>query len=75
MLASARGNRLAVRVAHPEGLFPQQDTGMITAITEASADISPEQMATPQRSVHRCHFEESLGCQRDRLYRAAAARP
>ncbi|WP_420968478.1 efflux RND transporter permease subunit [Bradyrhizobium sp. B120] len=38
-------------VAIPKGFFPQQDTGMITGITEASADISPAQMATLQRSV------------------------
>ncbi|MGF6307287.1 hydrophobe/amphiphile efflux-1 (HAE1) family protein [Bradyrhizobium sp. i1.8.4] len=38
-------------VGIPKGFFPQQDTGMITGITEASADISPVQMATLQRSV------------------------
>jgi hydrophobe/amphiphile efflux-1 (HAE1) family protein len=35
----------------PKGFFPQQDTGMITGITEASADVSPAQMAELQRSV------------------------
>jgi hydrophobe/amphiphile efflux-1 (HAE1) family protein len=35
----------------PKGFFPQQDTGMITGITEASADVSPEEMAELQRSV------------------------
>jgi len=35
----------------PKGFFPQQDTGMITGITEASADVSPTQMAELQRSV------------------------
>jgi hydrophobe/amphiphile efflux-1 (HAE1) family protein len=35
----------------PKGFFPQQDTGMITGITEASADVSPAQMAALQRSV------------------------
>ncbi|MEA3149910.1 MAG: hydrophobic/amphiphilic exporter (mainly bacteria), family, partial [Gammaproteobacteria bacterium] len=35
----------------PKGFFPQQDTGMITGITEASADVSPTQMAELQRGV------------------------
>jgi hydrophobe/amphiphile efflux-1 (HAE1) family protein len=35
----------------PKGFFPQQDTGMITGITEASADVSPAGMAELQRSV------------------------
>ncbi|SDC20579.1 hydrophobic/amphiphilic exporter-1, HAE1 family/multidrug efflux pump [Bradyrhizobium brasilense] len=35
----------------PKGFFPQQDTGMITGITEASADVSPKEMAELQRSV------------------------
>lgn len=35
----------------PKGFFPQQDTGMITGITEASADVSPTEMAELQRSV------------------------
>ena len=35
----------------PKGFFPQQDTGMITGITEASADVSPTQMAELQRNV------------------------
>jgi hydrophobe/amphiphile efflux-1 (HAE1) family protein len=35
----------------PKGFFPQQDTGMITGITEASADVSPAAMAELQRSV------------------------
>lgn len=35
----------------PKGFFPQQDTGMITGITESSADVSPAQMAELQRSV------------------------
>lgn len=35
----------------PKGFFPQQDTGMITGITEASADVSPTEMAGLQRSV------------------------
>ncbi|WP_027534700.1 efflux RND transporter permease subunit [Bradyrhizobium sp. WSM3983] len=35
----------------PKGFFPQQDTGMITGITESSADVSPTEMAELQRSV------------------------
>ncbi|GEC54772.1 hydrophobe/amphiphile efflux-1 (HAE1) family protein [Bradyrhizobium japonicum] len=35
----------------PKGFFPQQDTGMITGITEASADVSPTEMAELQRSA------------------------
>jgi hydrophobe/amphiphile efflux-1 (HAE1) family protein len=38
-------------VGVPKGFFPQQDTGMITGITEASADVSPAEMAELQRSV------------------------
>jgi multidrug efflux pump subunit AcrB len=38
-------------VGIPKGFFPQQDTGMIAGITEASADVSPSQMATLQRAV------------------------
>lgn len=35
----------------PKGFFPQQDTGMITGITESSADVSPAEMAELQRGV------------------------
>ncbi len=35
----------------PKGFFPQQDTGLITGITEAAADVSPDQMASLQRAV------------------------
>jgi hydrophobe/amphiphile efflux-1 (HAE1) family protein len=38
-------------VGIPKGFFPQQDTGMIAGITEASADVSPAQMAELQRGV------------------------
>ena len=38
-------------VGIPKGFFPQQDTGMIAGITEASADVSPSQMAELQREV------------------------
>jgi len=38
-------------VVIPKGFFPQQDTGMITGITEAAADVSPDQMAALQRAV------------------------
>jgi hydrophobe/amphiphile efflux-1 (HAE1) family protein len=50
MLVSIAGTGLLF-VGVPKGFFPQQDTGMITGITEASADISPAQMATLQRAV------------------------
>ncbi len=35
----------------PKGFFPQQDTGLILGITEASQDISPKGMATLQQRV------------------------
>jgi hydrophobe/amphiphile efflux-1 (HAE1) family protein len=38
-------------VVIPKGFFPQQDTGMIAGITEASADVSPAQMAALQQTV------------------------
>jgi multidrug efflux pump len=38
-------------VVIPKGFFPQQDTGLIQGITEASADVSPGQMADLQRGV------------------------
>ena len=38
-------------VVVPKGFFPQQDTGMIAGITEASADVSPAQMASLQQTV------------------------
>jgi multidrug efflux pump subunit AcrB len=38
-------------VVIPKGFFPQQDTGLIAGITEASADVSPTQMASLQRDV------------------------
>jgi hydrophobe/amphiphile efflux-1 (HAE1) family protein len=38
-------------VVIPKGFFPQQDTGLITGITEAAADVSPAQMADMQRAV------------------------
>jgi hydrophobe/amphiphile efflux-1 (HAE1) family protein len=38
-------------VVIPKGFFPQQDTGLITGITEAAADVSPHQMADLQRAV------------------------
>jgi hydrophobe/amphiphile efflux-1 (HAE1) family protein len=50
MLASVAATG-ALFVGIPKGFFPQQDTGMITGITEASADVSPGQMAQLQRNV------------------------
>ena len=38
-------------VVIPKGFFPQQDTGLITGITEAAADVSPDQMTELQRAV------------------------
>jgi HAE1 family hydrophobic/amphiphilic exporter-1 len=38
-------------VVIPKGFFPQQDTGLITGITEAAADVSPDQMAELQRAA------------------------
>jgi hydrophobe/amphiphile efflux-1 (HAE1) family protein len=38
-------------VVIPKGFFPQQDTGMITGITEASEDISFPAMAERQQAV------------------------
>ncbi|MBR1222447.1 multidrug efflux RND transporter permease subunit [Bradyrhizobium sp. U87765 SZCCT0131] len=42
---------VALFVMIPKGFFPQQDTGMITGITEAASDVSPAQMASLQRAV------------------------
>ncbi len=43
-------------VVIPKGFFPQQDTGLITSVTAASADVSLDQMANLQRAVidHDC---------------------
>jgi multidrug efflux pump subunit AcrB len=38
-------------IAVPKGFFPQQDTGLITGITEASQDISFAAMSTLQNQV------------------------
>ena len=38
-------------VTIPKGFFPQQDTGLIQGITEASTDVSPDGMTTRQRAV------------------------
>ncbi len=35
----------------PKGFFPQQDTGLITGITEAAQDASPQDMAARQAAV------------------------
>ena len=50
MLASIAATAVLFVVV-PKGFFPQQDTGMIAGITEASADVSPAQMATLQQTV------------------------
>ncbi len=38
-------------VVIPKGFFPQQDTGLIQGIAEASTDISPDDMARRQAAV------------------------
>ncbi len=38
-------------VSIPKGFFPQQDTGLITGITEAAQDASPKDMAARQQAV------------------------
>lgn len=38
-------------VTIPKGFFPQQDTGLIQGITEASTDVSPDGMARRQQAV------------------------
>ena len=35
----------------PKGFLPLQDTGLITAVTEAGADVSFEEMQRRQRAV------------------------
>ncbi len=35
----------------PKGFFPEQDTGLILGVTEASADVSPDGMAAIQQQV------------------------
>jgi hydrophobic/amphiphilic exporter-1 (mainly G- bacteria), HAE1 family len=42
---------LAIRV--PKGLFPQQDTGMISGFSEAAQDISSGAMRTAQEKINR----------------------
>ena len=50
MLATVAAT-LALYVVIPKGFFPQQDTGMITGITESSQDASPDDMAARQRAL------------------------
>ena len=38
-------------LAVPKGLFPQQDTGMLSGRTNASADVSPERMSAAQQKL------------------------
>jgi multidrug efflux pump subunit AcrB len=35
----------------PKGFFPIQDTGLITAVSEAAQDVSPERMFRLQRDI------------------------
>jgi multidrug efflux pump len=46
-------------VVIPKGFFPQQDTGMITGITEASEDISFPAMAERQQAVANIVLQDS----------------
>jgi multidrug efflux pump len=46
-------------VVIPKGFFPQQDTGMITGITEASEDISFSAMAERQQAVANIVLQDS----------------
>jgi HAE1 family hydrophobic/amphiphilic exporter-1 len=45
------GASIWLYVIIPKGFFPTEDTGFITASTEASSDVSFEQMAALQRKV------------------------
>ena len=38
-------------VTMPKGFFPLQDTGLITAVSEAGQDVSPERMFRLQRQL------------------------
>ena len=40
---------MAVQI--PKGFFPLQDTGLITAVSEAAQDVSPERMMRLQREL------------------------
>jgi multidrug efflux pump len=42
---------VVLAIAVPKGFFPQQDTGMLLGVTEASADVSFPKMMDLQRSV------------------------
>ncbi len=42
----------------PKGLFPQQDTGLLTATTEASQDISSAEMLRLQTQVNRVFSDD-----------------
>src|SRR5262249_19800496 len=41
----------AMFVSIPKGFFPTQDTGLITGISEAAQDVSPEEMERLQREL------------------------
>src|SRR5262249_25292053 len=41
----------AMFVTIPKGFFPTQDTGLITGISEAAQDVSPEEMKRLQREL------------------------
>jgi hydrophobe/amphiphile efflux-1 (HAE1) family protein len=47
------GLTIYLYIVTPKGLFPQQDTGMITGVTEASQDISFAAMVERQQRVNK----------------------
>jgi multidrug efflux pump subunit AcrB len=42
---------VAMAIQMPKGFFPLQDTGLITAVSEAGQDVSPERMFRLQREL------------------------
>ncbi len=50
-------------VVEPKGFFPQQDTGIITGLADASQDVSFDEMVRLQQQAHRRDRARS-GCRR-----------
>ena len=50
-LLAVMAGTVALFIIIPKGFFPQQDTGMILAITEGAEDISPQGMMDRQRAI------------------------
>src|SRR5262249_28736916 len=42
---------VVMAVQSPKGFFPQQDTGLITAVSEGAQDISPDRMMRLQQAL------------------------